>query len=166
MKSAKMTAGEINALRQNMDNLALQLGVAAGDAVIVEMQMRLICQLSELVRHKLVNADYLNCDLGDIVKAIEQIFKEKLAAEPDPKILLEFIKLRNNLVHIDFVGFMKVLKKPLMSRDINNKKPLEACNIQEAIVGIEKCQGLREFSVIAKQVQCIMEKILFSLAHN
>jgi len=79
-------------LRQ-LEHLNVKLGEALGSLIAVELQMRLICQLSENVRIKLKgyvkkdrDQEYWNCKLSRIEAAILEAFGQNLSENEIQKL--------------------------------------------------------------------------------
>ena len=158
-----MTQGEIGAMIGTIQNIEDKLNQAAGVAVAVELRMRLIGELSEPVRSKLqelmranrikTNQEYWQCNLKYLEQAIFFVFSNNLNPK-DLEVLESFRKLRNKLLHADFVGLMLELKMHPAGRE---------ADIREAIMSIDK-QGLGDFEAQAKEVVSILDKLILSLA--
>jgi hypothetical protein len=184
-----MTFGEINSILSNINNIQCKLDSATGATVAVELRMRLIGELSEQVRKKLKGVvtiefeerkkensqakrksdNYWNCDLSFLDQAIDQVFQDKL--EPSERQKIEkFRPLRNKLLHGDFVSLMKLMDIEPTGRQIlssiGNRNILDNANIKEALLSIDRNQGLKQVEIHANEVKSILEKLLVILAES
>lgn len=176
-----MRVEEVNSLLQSIANLERKVSDAAGAAILVELRMRLIAELCKPVRVKLeelikekekqsgkkIRDDkYWNCNLSFLEKAIQAVFSDN----PDSIQLTGLKKtrdLRNALLHANFVEMMKLLRIPPEGRQIDSwgsKNKLEEAEIREAIISIDRSQGLGEFEKLAKEVAAILDRLIFSSA--
>ena len=186
MTNSGMRIGEIGAMISNINNVQVALNSAAGAALMVELRMRLIGELSQPVRDKLldlvdtfkksnpkkkhVSDNYWNCDLAYLDDAIVEVFKNQLDNIQLQK-LDGFRKLRNKLLHADFVGLMEELGIPPTGRQIldpiNDKRNLlTSANIKESVLSVSssRTRGLQTVEREAKEVTLILDKLIFSLA--
>lgn len=186
MINSGMRIGEIGAMISNINNIQVVLNSAAGAALMVELRMRLIGELSQSVRDKLIVLvdifkknhpkkknvldTYWNCDLSYLDDAIVEVFKYQLD-NVQLKKLDGFRKLRNKLLHADFVGLMEELGIPPTGRQIldpmNDKRNLlTSANIKESILSVSssRTRGLQTVEREAKEVTLILDKLIYSLA--
>lgn len=186
MTNSRMRIGEIGAMISNINNIQQSLNSAAGAALMVELRMRLIGQLSQSVREKLTEIvdsflkknpkkknvldTYWNCELAFLDDAIGEVFKDKLD-EYELKKLDSFRKLRNKLLHADFVGLLEELGIPPTGRQIlspfnNTRNILTSDDIKEAILSVssDRTRGLATVEKKAKEVINILDKLLYYLA--
>ena len=143
----KMTEGNITAMLSSFNDIQLKLNEAAGQAVMVEVRMRLIGQLSKEVRsalkevvekHRRENPkasksprdfNYWECNLCFLDDAIDLVSAGKLTSEECQQVG-EFRGLRNELLHGDFIDLMTLLKiTPTGSEIYPKSKTSEKRNI-------------------------------------
>lgn len=186
MTTSKMRIGDICAMISNINNIQVALDTAAGAALMVELRMRLLGEHSQPVRDKLIDLvavikknkpkkkhisdNYWNCDLSLLDDAIVEVFKNQL----DNVELLKldgFRKLRNKLLHADFVGLMEELGIPQTGRQIldpmNDKRNLlTSANIKESVLSVSspRTKGLQTVEREAKEAILILDKLIYSLA--
>lgn len=182
MKNSGMRAGDIGAMISNINNIQIALSSAAGAALMVELRMRLIGEHSQTVRDKLIDIvaattkkkntsnNYWNCDLSYLDDAIVEVFKDQLDSVELQK-LDGFRKLRNKLLHADFVGLMQELGISPTGRQIldpmNDKRNLlTSANIKESVLSVSssRTRGLPTVEREAKEVVVILDRLMYSLA--
>ncbi len=170
----KLSSGEINALLSALNNLSVKLGEATGAIVFVEIQMRLICQLSEPARIKLVEhtaksrdnrKSYWECDPAPLAQAIADIFKAVLNDEEQKQILI-IPSLRAKLLHGELIGLLERLGVNPLSRQMTllagslQAQKVEAKDIVEAIKCIDRNDGLGKVRRHALTTSGILERII------
>lgn len=186
MTNSGMRIGDIGAMISNINNISVALNSAAGAALMVELRMRLIGELSQTVRDKLIDLvanvknnnpkkknisdNYWNCDLSFLDDAIVEAFKNQLE-DVELQRIDGFRKLRNKLLHADFVGLMEELGISPTGRQIldpiNDKRNLlTSANIKEAILSVSssRTRGLQTVERAANEVILILDKLIYSLA--
>lgn len=174
------TAGEINALLSILNNQIIKLGEATGAVVSVEIRMRLICQLCEPARVKLVElvADsqrkrksnkYWECDPAFLAQTIDIVFGVDLNTE-DREEILKFPSVRAKLLHGELISLMERLgifpsdRQPKLLAGQLVRGTVEAENIAEALKSIERNRGLEIARQYATKVAGILEQIINRLA--
>lgn len=160
-----------------LNEINLKLSDAAGTTVKAEFYMRLIGQFSLKVRTALIDiiskpppkarksSNYSNCNLQYLDEAIEQVFQSSLSQEEIEK-LSNFRKLRNKLLHADFVGLMNALKIEPTGREIKrdgSRNLLDESNFLEAAKSINRNNGLNQVRMAASSVCEILERIIRDL---
>ena len=178
-KINKITDSEYLVLLNNiLPNNRLKLATAAGEAVDVEIRMRLIGQFSEQVRNKIQelvakkkrkkSSDYWDCDLFFLEQAIIDVFRDKLESSKINTIE-KFRILRNKLLHADFVGLMEELGIEPTSQEIfkHGKRGIVMNkDIKEALLSVERNQGFKTFEMLARETSSILDKLLINLVNK
>jgi hypothetical protein len=145
---------------KNMNNIQEKLKSAAGLAVAIEMRMRVLSQLSELIRKELKSKKYWNCKLYLIDEAIIKVFHNQLMPKEINK-LKRFKKLRNALMHAQFVELMSSFDIQPTSRHISDSRRniLDAPDIKESVLSIDCNGGFEKFVRQAHEVISILDKL-------
>ena len=109
---------------------------------------------------------YKDCDLVLLDEAIIDVFPNILTAEECEK-LKQFRQVRNKLMHADFINLMVLLEIVPVGRQINPRSGirniLEAGDIKEAVISIDRSQGFAKARMLAEEAISILEKIIRSI---
>ncbi|MBS0654731.1 MAG: hypothetical protein JSR46_03055, partial [Verrucomicrobia bacterium] len=161
--SSGLTRGEIEAMLRSVENVEASFDAVAGATMAVEVRMRLIGELSALVRRELativarenaklragkkratLSDKYWDCKLEYLEEAIDQAYGSMLDQQEQQKFL-EFRKLRNKLFHGNFVELMKLLNtRPTGREQLGGQSArvvLRDDEIREAVLSIERNNG-------------------------
>jgi hypothetical protein len=157
---------------QQLANVSVKLGETAGPAFGVEIRMRLIGELSAEVRTKISEIiinnkyndkpEYWSCRLVIIAEAIQDVFSDKLTDAEKAQLIAATTK-RNKLLHVDFVDLMERMGYKLKGRQIlsdGSKNNLQAHEIEEAIISINKNGMLDIFARDARETNDILDKLI------
>lgn len=176
--AAFMNNSEIAAMIRSIRNNYVGLGEVAGPVILVEFYMRLLAQLSKPLQKKIKELqqekasrnikEYWECNLEFIDRAIDHVFGEELGSD-DRKKLKRFRKLRNKMVHADFVGLMSELNIRPTDREIiksGERNIVHQSDMMEAIKRIENNNGFSKFRLATDEIIEIFNTKLFYLVVN
>ena len=178
-----MDLGIINANLNCFANIQLALNQVAGLAVMIEVKMRTIAQLSQEVRDKSAyliknskrkekDADYWNCKLTYLDDAIDSVFSNELN-QNEHDLLKEFRHLRNKLLHGDFINLMKLMgilptgRQLLQSTQAGlDRNLVDESDFIESVKSIDsqRNRGFYKFRQKATKVEEILNRLIRGLA--
>lgn len=162
-----LTKIEKQGVLNNLKNINFKIMEASGPAVVAESQMRLLAQFSLAVQNELRTLHktdkYWDCRLEQLEDAILIVFKNQLNDIEREKIEY-FRKLRNKLLHADFIGLLIKMKIDPRGREINPKTGerniLSPDDIKEGIICIDRNFGFDNFKKLANEVTEIIQKLI------
>jgi hypothetical protein len=177
-------------MKEKLGNIKLKLSEATGPAVGVELRMRITGELSDEVRKKIIeirdkeeisteeiectkckhiikrnkkksSAKYLDCNLEYLEQAILEVFKNRLT-QSQVESLETARKIRNKLLHGDFVKLMNQLNIEPLGREImkDGYKALKATEMSEAIISVDKNGGLERCRSYSNEASEILDNII------
>lgn len=160
-----MINNKINAILQNLSNIELQVGEAAGIATLVEIKMRLIGELHKPINNKL---KHLTCKLKILAKEITREFQDKLNLDEKTKIET-FSDIRNKVAHGDIINLLTLLGIPPTSQKIipgQANSNLAIPSILESINVVARGGAFNTFRSQAQEVNNILNQLLRGLANG
>ncbi len=172
-------SGFINASLNNIENLVLKWGEAAGPFLSIEPLMRYIAELHQPLQDKiaeLIKTDkstknnqyvhYWDCNPKYLVAAVESIFGNSILPEALTKIC-KYSALRDKFLHGNFIALMEIMgvePSSRMQESTGKRKRLKPGEIYESFLSMERDDVFGKLRLYSAEVTRALKEVAQSLA--